>query len=736
MSFWILLFSIITSNMGKNIGLPYLFLDPEYLHEVTFKSMLIMGISYGVFTISFFITSYIIDSHRFAFLGTIKYPFVKYCLNNSIIPFLFFITYLYKFIQFQKQFGFENDGDIFIEALAFILGASVTILIIFAYFRRTNRDVFPDIAQNLDSTLRKKKINTVQVIKKLKDAKKKRYTILSYLELNGRIRRVDQEYKYDKLRLLKIIDQHHLNAVSVEIFVFVTIMVIGIFRDREIFQIPAAASGLLFSSFIIMFTGAFSYWLRGWAITGVITLLVVLNILVKKEIIHSHYEAFGLNYETEKAKYSKATIKELNSEKNFKKDKESTIQILNNWRAKFPEDKKPKMIFLCFSGGGQRSAMWTTNTLRFVDSTLNGELMNHTMLITGASGGLVGASYYREIYLRYLENKIPTPHDPKYTDNIGKDILNPMIFSLVVSDIFLRFQKFKFNDHSYYKGRGYAFEEQLNSNTESFLNKRLIDYQKPEQEGKIPMLIMSPSIINDGRKLHISAQHVSYMSRPEHTSDSLYKPRFKGIDFMRLFEKQEAKNVRFLSALRMSATFPYITPNVHLPSEPTMEIMDAGLSDNFGITDAVRFMYTFKDWIAENTGGVVIVSIRDTEKDREVKQFVKKSIWNKMFNPIGGLLNNWDAIQDFKNESNIEYGSSWFNSSLDFVSFEYIPQPKDWDLLKEKHLNLESLEEKKEQERASLSWHLTTREKHSIKRTIYEKNNQKALNTLRNLLNN
>jgi hypothetical protein len=77
---------------------------------------------------------------------------------------------------------------------------------------------------------------------------------------------------------------------------------------------------------------------------------------------------------------------------------------------------------------------------------------------------------------------------------------------------------------------------------------------------------------------------------------------------------QDADSLRFLSALRMNATFPYITPNVSLPSTPAMEIMDAGLSDNFGVSDAVRFLYVFRQWIGENTSGVILLSIRDTPR--------------------------------------------------------------------------------------------------------------------------
>jgi hypothetical protein len=77
----------------------------------------------------------------------------------------------------------------------------------------------------------------------------------------------------------------------------------------------------------------------------------------------------------------------------------------------------------------------------------------------------------------------------------------------------------------------------------------------------------------------------------------------------------------------MSATFPYITPTVTLPSYPEMEIMDAGLADNFGFTDAIKFLHVFKDWIAENTSGVILVSIRDSKKELEIEKKIRTAYY-------------------------------------------------------------------------------------------------------------
>ena len=68
---WIVLFAMITGNFGRYLGIPFLFLDPEYLNEVSFTSFFIMGVALAGFTNAFHITCYLNDSLRFSFVGTL-----------------------------------------------------------------------------------------------------------------------------------------------------------------------------------------------------------------------------------------------------------------------------------------------------------------------------------------------------------------------------------------------------------------------------------------------------------------------------------------------------------------------------------------------------------------------------------------------------------------------------------------------------------------------------------------
>ena len=134
------------------------------------------------------------------------------------------------------------------------------------------------------------------------------------------------------------------------------------------------------------------------------------------------------------------------------------------------------MIFINVSGGGLRSGTFVMNTLQQLDSAVNGRLMPHTMLISGASGGMLAATYYRELYRTKQKDNSFNLYSTQYSDNIAKDLLNPLFSSMVSRDIFSPAQKFAVGEYKYVKDRGYAFEQKLNENTEGLLNLQLKDY--------------------------------------------------------------------------------------------------------------------------------------------------------------------------------------------------------------------------------------------------------------------
>ncbi|GAB3649511.1 hypothetical protein GCM10028791_15210 [Echinicola sediminis] len=727
---WVLLVMVFSNNFGRVLGIPYLFLDPEYLNEVSWIGFFLMGIGFAIFTMAFHMTTYIMDAAKFKFLAVLSRPFIRFCINNSLIPFLVYTVYLFSVIDFQLDNELESDWEIFRYIIGFLIGNLLTFLFLFSYFALTNKDFFVMFTDTLDKKLRKTKVSRANVIKRYQDRKRAKDKVDTYLDIDMKIKAVRPDLaRFEGTMILKVFDQNHLNLFIIETVLVVFILILGFFRDNELLQFPAAMSVMLMFSILTLLVGAVTFWLRSWSTFVAIGIFIVFNLASRTEIMNRPHSALGLDYDTEPAEYNLGRLNALVHPDTVQGDIKNTEVILDTWRAKFPEDAPPKMVLITCSGGGQRAALWTLHVLQQVHQVSEGKLMPHTRLITGASGGVVGAAFFRELYLQSLEADSVDVTSEEYLKQISADNLNPIIFTLMVNDLLIRNQHVSYNGRDYLEDRGFAFENQLNINTKGVLDKPLAAYAKPEKEAKIPMLPVTPLIVNDGRKLFIAPHSMSYMGISLGRSTG-NEEKSQAIDFLRFFREQDAKSLRFISALRMGATFPFITPNIQLPSEPQMEIMDAGLSDNFGINDALRFLYVFRKWIAENTDGVVLVTIRDSEKILEIEKKNPPTISQKLITPLKNIYINWDNVQTLNNETLFNYMKENSDFDLERVEFEY--SSVDFLERKERKKNGDQVEQEDlEVQRASLNWRLTSSEKRDILNCINSYQNQESLGRLK-----
>jgi hypothetical protein len=725
---WIILFTMITGAFGKYLGIPYLFLDPEYLNKVSFASFFIMGVCTAGFTMAFHITCYINDGHRFTFVGTLSRPFTKFCINNSVIPLVFFGLYIYQIVGFQINNEYTTRASLFTNLAGLLVGYLIMTTVFFVYFWFTNKDIFKYVVCQIDEKLKHSvKATRASAMKKLDIARKKQVRVDNYLDYDLRFKKVQDTHFYDRATVLQVFDQNHFNLVVIELLIFATVLVLGIFKDYPVFQLPAASSFMIFLTIFVMIAGAFSYWFGNWSATIALILLVFINFLVGRDYFAKQYKAFGLDYSIEAPDYSVETLRALNDSLVIAEDKARTYPMLEAWRSKFPSDEKPRMVFLCTSGGGKRAALWTFTVLQTADSLTGGKLMDNSILITGASGGLIGASYFRELKLRQKLGEGINPYSPTYRTKISSDNLNPLIFSLLANDLFVGFTRFEYAGHLYLKDRAYTFEQQLNNITDGLMDKPISSYDTFEMQSVIPMMILSPTIVNDGRKLYIASRPVTFLNSELWTFPKNAPPKYSGVDFQRLFENNGGKDLRFLSGLRMCATFPYITPNTSLPTNPSLYIMDAGISDNFGLNDAIRFLHAYKDWIKENTSGVVFVSIRDSPKLAPVPERKGQTLIDEFTQPISSVYNNFENFQDITSDLLIGYSTTWFNHKIDRIDIEY-----HTDFYSPMLQKMDSI--RKNNARASLSWRLTTREKQSLIDNIGSGKNQEAIARLRELL--
>ena len=120
----------------KMYGLDSLYLAPEYLGNVNFLSTAIVGVAMGVFIMSWNITTFILFSRHFKFLATTANPFLKYCINNAVIPLVFLLFYFFNGVSFGASKELLSVWEIFLLTSGFLAGLIFSISGSFYFSRR------------------------------------------------------------------------------------------------------------------------------------------------------------------------------------------------------------------------------------------------------------------------------------------------------------------------------------------------------------------------------------------------------------------------------------------------------------------------------------------------------------------------------------------------------------------------------------------------------------------------
>ncbi|MCE9565542.1 MAG: patatin-like phospholipase family protein [Planctomycetes bacterium] len=367
---------------------------------------------------------------------------------------------------------------------------------------------------------------------------------------------------------------------------------------------------------------------------------------------------------------------------------------------------KPRLAIVCVSGGGSRAAAWTMKTLLEIEKAFaqtNVAFPYHVRLVTGASGGMIAASYY----VASLAEPDSTPTvrrnqsltEQHLFDGVCKDFLTPITHTLVSRDLPSLF----FPMHLGRYDRGTILEEEWKTALSGQLDQTFQDLRPGEEAGWRPSLIFSPMMVEDGRQLFISNLDLSRVVRnsamilgevtppnPLNPPDAKQRRLLsrEGMEFFKAFPS--ATDFRLSTAARMSASFPYVLPAAYLPTNPPRRVVDAGYYDNYGVGIATSWLFNHMQWIEENTSGVVVIQIRDgTSGPSRRRESVSDSFpstpaagvhW--LTSPARGLWSFRQAAHAFHNDNLLHLLNQFFEARklpprfLSTIGFEF-PQGDD-----------------------------------------------------------
>jgi hypothetical protein len=312
-------------------------------------------------------------------------------------------------------------------------------------------------------------------------------------------------------------------------------------------------------------------------------------------------------------------------------DSEQPLRAMyERWQQRHP-GTKPRLVIVCTSGGGIRAAVWTTVVLEGLEETVPG-LRDHIRMITGASGGMVGAGLYVADFERPSDPKDVDPETglSTFSKLLARDSLTPAVQTMLLNDLPRVWVPRPMD-----RDRGRALEQawfvttRRPGDNRSPLEKSFAELRDDERQGRRPSLVFSPMLVEDSRRLiisNLSLDHLT-MSYSQQLAGSSFaeggvtendneperanlrtQRSLSAVEFFRLFP--QASGFQVSTAARMNASFPLVSPAINLPTHPPRRVVDTGYYDNYGTHVATMWLLHHQEAIRRYASGVLLVEIR------------------------------------------------------------------------------------------------------------------------------
>jgi tetratricopeptide (TPR) repeat protein len=340
---------------------------------------------------------------------------------------------------------------------------------------------------------------------------------------------------------------------------------------------------------------------------------------------------------------------------------------------------KPVLVVVATSGGGITAAIWTASCLAELEKKVD-TFPQHLRIITGASGGMVGAAAY-VIGLSSAPpvaaggegesgRSMPKKRSPDELDSVvrvvSQDSLSSTASHMMLHDLpSILLPAIQSVDRGLVLERQWekSWEDNLNLSTLYGLKGRglsVSDLADGEREGWRPSLIITPMLVESSDWLLISNLNLASL-------------RF-GEQFFSTYPASR-DSFRLSTALRMNASFPLVSPGTYLPAVtvlggpvvPPRRVVDAGYLDNFGVRIATAWIDQHRDWILAHASRLVFIELHAFPKDRAngavVSRFRITFDWGRT--PLDAAFGSYRQSMVVRNEERVRELKAWFNDDPD-----------------------------------------------------------------------
>jgi len=253
------------------------------------------------------------------------------------------------------------------------------------------------------------------------------------------------------------------------------------------------------------------------------------------------------------------------------------------------EPRQRTLVVVTAAGGGIHAAAWTAKVLTELDYRYEG-FGDSIGLVSSVSGGSVGAMYF--VSRRYPR---PSSAGANWLSETDRDImtdatsssLETLSWGVAVPDTIRMFVP-PLVPREFDRGNllERAWQDRLGEGIRTdpkWKNATLRDWAADVREGIRPAVAFNSTLAETGQRFLLSPLR---FSSPAAVSKLARDP----VEFWDLYEG-DGIDLRVVTAARLSATFPYVTPTARdSDSLAKRHVADGGYSDNDGVVTALRFL--------------------------------------------------------------------------------------------------------------------------------------------------
>ena len=338
---------------------------------------------------------------------------------------------------------------------------------------------------------------------------------------------------------------------------------------------------------------------------------------------------------------------------------------LDAWRKRTEGAEKPILVLVATSGGAYRAGFWTAFILDALirDSAPGGRwpaLADGIRLVTGASGGMVAGAYFAamaakgeldagvvERITRDTRDRMGAAGGCDRNQPIARDSLSPVVHQLVRRDLPSLFLPWTPPDD---RGRT------LDAQWATLATQSYADLAASEAAGVAPSLILSPMLVETGAVALFTNLDLDRLRRTELDGEKpAAAPNKATVEVFKAFAGAHA-GVSLATAVRLNASFPYVSPAISLPTLPDRRPVDAGYYDNYGI-DLLTAYLDQADVLAfarTHCRGVAVIQIRAFPSGRLTEApTLRQRAFHFLTTPVEGVFAARQSSQMFRNDQQL-----------------------------------------------------------------------------------